>query len=153
MFPRPFGRWGLRSQERILPPKEGSASVVRPARPRVPPERRIPDKLMADENTPHSLSRGSTEGLALDNAVLRIDKGRVSPPSAGDEAPRAPRPEHIPWGYGRDRLTAMVVDPNRLYLYWELTDHAIDKAREGLGPGGKDAWLSLRIYDVTGRIF
>ncbi len=108
---------------------------------------------MADENTPHSLSRVSTEGLALDNDVLRIDKGRVSPPSAADEEPRAPRPEHIPWGYGMDRLTAMVVDPNRLYLYWELTDLTIDKAREGLGPGGKDAWLNLRIYDVTGRIF
>jgi hypothetical protein len=47
----------------------------------------------------------------------------------------------------------MVVDPNRLYLYWELTDPAIDKARQGLGPGGKDAWLCLRIYDTTGRIF
>ena len=63
------------------------------------------------------------------------------------------RVEHIPWGYGRDRITAMVVDPNRLYVYWELTDPSIDKARQGLGPAGKDAWLSLRIYDTTGRIF
>ena len=38
-------------------------------------------------------------------------------------------------------------------LYWEVTDPAIAKARQGLGPGGKDAWLSLRIYDTTGRIF
>ena len=108
---------------------------------------------MADENTPPSVSRGSTEKLALDNAVLRIDRGRVAPPSAADEEARAPRPEHIPWGYGHDRITAMVVDPNRLYLYWELTDQAIEKARAGLGPAGKDAWLSLRVYDITGRIF
>jgi hypothetical protein len=109
---------------------------------------------MADETTPPSVSRGSTEGLALDNAVLRIDRGRVSPPSAGEQdQPRAPRPEHIPWGYGHDRLTAMVVDPNRLYVYWEATDQAIEKARQGLGAGGKDAWLSLRVYDITGRIF
>src|SRR3954464_11110310 len=91
------------------------------------PKRTLSDKLMADENTPLSVSHGATEGLALDDAVLRIDRGRVAPPSEADEAPRAPRPEHIPWGYGRDRLTAMVVDPNRLYLYWELTDHSIEK--------------------------
>jgi hypothetical protein len=108
---------------------------------------------MADENTPLSVSHGTTEGLGLDDAVLRIDKGRISPPTADDEVARTPRPEHIPWGYGRDRVTAMVVDPNRLYVYWELTDQAIEKARQGLGPGGKDAWLSLRVYDVTGRMF
>ena len=108
---------------------------------------------MADESTPLSVAHGSTEGLALDNAVLRIDKGRVSPPSAADQEPRGPRPEHIPWGYDRDQITAMVVDPNRLYVYWELTDQAIEKARHGLGAGGKDAWLSLRVYDTTGRIF
>jgi len=61
--------------------------------------------------------------------------------------------EHIPWGYGQDRVTAMVVDPERLYVYWELTDEAIERARAGLGPGGRDAWLSLRVYDVTNRIF
>jgi hypothetical protein len=109
--------------------------------------------MMDDENTPVSVPRRPTEALALDNAVLRIEKGRVSPPSAADDEPRAPRPEHIPWGYGHDRVTAMVVDPNRLYVYWELTDQAIEKAREGLGKGGKDAWVSLRVYDITGRIF
>src|SRR5262249_24280611 len=65
----------------------------------------------------------------------------------GDEA------EHIPWGYGQDRVTAMVVDPERLYVYWEVTDEAIEQARAGLGPGGRDAWLNLRVYDVTNRIF
>jgi len=108
---------------------------------------------MADENLPLPASRGTNEGLVLDNTMLRIDKGRVAPPSDADEAPRPPRVEHIPWGYGRDLIKAMVVDPNRLYLYWEVTDPGIAKARQGLGPGGKDAWLSLRIYDTTGRIF
>jgi hypothetical protein len=92
-------------------------------------------------------------GLVLDNPVLRIDKGRNTPPSEDEEEPRGTFDEHIPWGYGRDRLTAMVVDPNRLYLYWELTDPSLDKARQALGTGGKDAWVALRIYDVTGRIF
>src|SRR4051812_33852708 len=108
---------------------------------------------MADENPPVAASRGTNEGLALDNAVLRIDRGRVTPPTATDTEERAPRVEHIPWGYGHDRITAMAVDPNRVYLYWELIDQSIEKARQGLGPGGKDAWLNLRIYDTTGRIF
>src|SRR6266851_4167899 len=108
---------------------------------------------MADENPPPPPHRGTNEGLALDNAVLRIDRGRVTPPSEDEHAPRAPHTDHIPWGYGRDHITAMVVDPNRMYIYWELTDPAIDKARNSLGSGGKDAWLNLRVYDITGRIF
>ncbi len=64
-----------------------------------------------------------------------------------------PLPAHIPWGYGRDRVTAMVVDPERLYVYWEATDDGIAHARAGLGPAGPSAWLSLRVYDVTGRLF
>ena len=59
----------------------------------------------------------------------------------------------IPWGYGQDRITAMAIDPERLYVYWEVTDEAIDRARSGLGAAGADAWLALRIYDVTQRIF
>ncbi len=108
---------------------------------------------MADENIPLVSSRGTNEGLVLDNTMLRIDKGRVAPPSDADLEPRPPRVEHIPWGYGHDLIKAMVVDPNRLYLYWEVTDPSLVKARHELGAGGKDAWLSLRIYDTTGRIF
>lgn len=67
---------------------------------------------------------------------------------------REPRAaEHIPWSYGQDRVTAIDVDPNRMLVYWEISDPAIERAREGLGAGGPEAWLSLRIYDVTGRIF
>ncbi len=71
----------------------------------------------------------------------------------GRSEPEPPPPDDIPWGYGQDRVTAMVVDPDRLYVYWEVTDEAIERARAGLGAGGADAWLSLRLYDVTGRIF
>src|SRR5262249_23497684 len=59
----------------------------------------------------------------------------------------------IPWGYGQDRVTAMVVNPERLYAYWEVTDGAIEVARRALGPGGAGAWLNLRVYDITGRLF
>ena len=74
----------------------------------------------------------------------KFDLGRT-------EAP--PVPENIPWGYDQDRVTAMVVDPDRLYVYWEVTDSAIDRVRPQLGTAGTDAWLNLRVYDITGRLF
>src|SRR5215475_11693481 len=94
---------------------------------------------------------------------------RTLVPSAEPEAPEGPghgprefdrelteeaaNVERIPWGYEQDRVNTMVVDPEHLYVYWEVTDEAIEQARAALGPGGPDAWLNLRIYDVTGRIF
>ncbi len=63
------------------------------------------------------------------------------------------RPPHIPWSYGLDRVTAAAVDPDRLYVYWEVTEPAIEHARAALGPGGPGAWLNLRVYDTTGRLF
>ena len=62
-------------------------------------------------------------------------------------------PKDIPWGYGYDRITAMPVDPVRLYVYWELTDDAIRGARTDLGAAGDRAWLNVRVYDITGRLF
>jgi hypothetical protein len=62
-------------------------------------------------------------------------------------------PEHLPWGYGRSRVRAMVVDPERLYVYWEVTDEAIELARAQLGPGVDSGWFNLRVYDTTGRLF
>lgn len=64
-----------------------------------------------------------------------------------------PRSEHIPWGYGQDRITILPVDPRRLFAYWEVRDESIEAARQALGRGGRDAWLNLRVYDITGRIF
>jgi len=59
---------------------------------------------------------------------------------------------HIPWGYGMTRVTAMAVDPERLYAYWEITDTDLEQARAALPPGA-DIRLVLRIFDTTGRIF
>jgi hypothetical protein len=64
-----------------------------------------------------------------------------------------PRAEHIPWGYGQDRITILPIDPRRLFAYWEVRDESIEAARRALGSGGRDAWLALRVYDITGRIF
>jgi len=44
----------------------------------------------------------------------------------GRQPDTEPMPDNIPWGYDQNRVTAMVVDPERLYVYWEATDAAID---------------------------
>jgi hypothetical protein len=59
----------------------------------------------------------------------------------------------IPWSYGEDRVTAMAVDPLKLFVYWEVTDPAVAQAREALHAGGPGAWLNLRVYDTSGLIF
>jgi hypothetical protein len=78
-------------------------------------------------------------------AAAKLDLG----PAAREEEP----PQHIPWSYGLDRVTAAAVNPDRLFVYWEVTDPAIERARAALGPGGPGAWLNLRVYDTTGRLF
>jgi len=71
----------------------------------------------------------------------------------GPDSQEEPTPHHIPWSYGQNRVTAMVVDPEKMFAYWECTDGAIESARRGLGGAGNDAWLNLRVYDITGRLF
>lgn len=46
---------------------------------------------------------------------------QFAPPAPADEqAPYMDRGAPIPLHYGRDRITALVRDPNCLYVYWEL---------------------------------
>jgi len=79
------------------------------------------------------------------SATAKLDLG----PAGKAEKPV----EHIPWGYGQDRVVAAAVDPDRLFVYWEVTDPAIDRTRAALGPGGPGAWLNVRVYDTTGVLF
>src|SRR4051812_6116838 len=71
----------------------------------------------------------------------------------GEHGTSTEEPRTIPWDYSMDRVTAMPVDPEKLFVYWELTDDAIAKARPQLGAGGPGAWINLRVYDTTGLIF
>ena len=85
------------------------------------------------------------EQSELDVQVSKFDTARAE--EVAEEA------RTLPWSYGKTRATAMFVDADRLFIYWEVTDPAIEAARVGLGPGGSNAWLNLRVYDVTGRLF
>ncbi|PYM85401.1 MAG: hypothetical protein DME06_07270 [Candidatus Rokuibacteriota bacterium] len=58
---------------------------------------------------------------------------------------------HIPWGYGDNRVTALARDPHWIFVYWELTDDAIARARAEVG--APDAECVLRVYDTTYRLF
>jgi uncharacterized protein len=108
---------------------------------------------------PKPASRAAKAGAV--KARTRLAKKRVEPePETGarskfDLGSRVaePRADHIPWGYGQDRITILPIDPRRLYAYWEVRDESIAAARQALGKGGRDAWLNLRVYDITGRIF
>lgn len=70
---------------------------------------------------------------------------------SGRPTPLVPR--QIPWGYNRDRLCAVAVDPIQLFAYWELRDESIEAGRKQLGAAGNDAQLTLRVFDTSGRIF
>ncbi len=67
--------------------------------------------------------------------------------------PSSALPRQIPWGYNRDRVTSVAVDPMMLFTYWELRDETLEAARKQFGNVGSDATLTLRIYDTSDRIF
>jgi hypothetical protein len=103
-----------------------------------------------------AIARSESKGKGTNGATHADDATLASFPPKFDLGPKVdtePMPQNIPWGYGVDRVTAMVVDPERLYVYWEVTDDSVATARAALGPGGANAWLNLRVYDITGRLF
>jgi hypothetical protein len=99
----------------------------------------------------------SPKKTKLEAASTPADAGAAAPAWSHKfevrDSRKAAVPGTIPWSYGYDRVTAMAVDPDRLFVYWEVTDDAIERARTALGSAGKTAWLNLRIYDTTDRIF
>ena len=84
--------------------------------------------------------------MGMQAAESKFDLG-ASDPEAGIDA------GELPWGYGEDRITAIVRDPDSAYLYWEVTDEGIASARARLGPAGDHGWCNVRVYDTTGHDF
>lgn len=108
-------------------------------------------------------SAASKKAAGTSHETPHVDLGPTGAPGVDDTAwshkfeipdhGKQSSPETIPWSYNYDRVTGMAVDPDRLFVYWEVTDEAIDRGRSSLGAGGKNAWLNLRVYDTTDRIF
>jgi len=51
----------------------------------------------------------------------------------------------------RDRLVALVRDPYWLHAYWELSRHAVERARMAMGQDWHSAQPVLRLLEVCGR--
>ncbi|HJX53982.1 MAG TPA: DUF4912 domain-containing protein [Polyangia bacterium] len=110
----------------------------------------------AEMGTKHPAEKAPSDKAASKTTDASIEVPEPAPISHKFELGshgKAEEPRNIPWTYGYDRVTGMPVDPDRLFVYWEVTDQSVEKARAGLGAGGKDCWLNLRVYDSTGRIF
>ncbi len=134
-------------RDRRAPAPDGGAPTPREPEADRPPER--------PASAPEAPAAGD---LAAEAAAQPRHVALVVPPEPGAPrraTPGAPlaEPRDIPWSYGKDRVTAAAIDPNRLYVYWEVTDEAIERARAALGASGGDAWLNLRVYDTTGILF
>ena len=63
----------------------------------------------------------------------------------------APAFGNIPWGYGQTRITAIPRDPYTVFAYWEFPDEAVAAVRKKIP--ARDAWIVLRVYDTTFRMF
>lgn len=68
------------------------------------------------------------------------------------EAPLA-LPSELPYSYDDDCISLMARDPHWAFSYWEVTHRKLEAERSALGPGGADASLALRLYDVTDVVF
>jgi hypothetical protein len=131
-------REGLKKQGRA------AASAKRGARPgSARDEKPGPVRAARRAGRPR-VGKPTVESEGETGARSKFDLGRREEPSRGG---------YVPWSYNVNRVTAMATDPRRMYVYWEVRDDAIRSARDRLGSGGRDAWLSLRVYDITGRIF
>lgn len=54
----------------------------------------------------------------------------------------------LPETYGRNRLVMLVVDPNQVHTYWEVTPQKLAEAREVVGAAGSRPAV-LRFYDAA----
>lgn len=120
------------------------------------PKARVPRKAAppaAESTREAGAPRRALIEVRGDEPDAEADPAATAKLAVGPAAEAEERPAQIPWSYAQDRVTAMAVDPDRLFVYWEVTDPAIERARAALGKGGPGAWLDLRVYDTTGLIF
>jgi hypothetical protein len=81
--------------------------------------------------------------VALPKKAVPRRQKKVLRPEKEERYPPLPI-EILPEEYGEDSIALMIVDPRKLFIYWEVTENAFKKYT------GK---LNIRLYDVTGIDF
>ncbi len=155
-----------RAKPKKRPPKRAAKRTRRkPAKPRkaapaaktAQRKRRTKSKVSA----PPVATRPATPALAPpepagtevgEQAALRA-KFELGPHEWTQLLDAREKAQTIPWGYGHDRVTAMAIDPERLFVYWEVTDEGLAGARAEVGAADDAGTLVLRLHDVTGLLF
>jgi hypothetical protein len=82
---------------------------------------------------------------------VTVGKSKFSNPEPVKEARRII--EHLPGGYGEDKIVLQVRDPWWLHTYWEVVGPTFDRLKGQLGDSFHSAKLVLRVYDVSNIIF
>ncbi len=149
------------AEEKAPKPPAAKAKAPEPAAPAAAKARTKPPRAAKGAPPPAGSAEPATAAVPpppADAAAPGAEAPEQDPTSTAklDLGPAGRAETHvaqIPWGYGQDRVTAAAVDPDRLYAWWEVTDVAIELARQRLGPKGAHADLALRIFDTTGLIF
>jgi hypothetical protein len=85
----------------------------------------------------------STEMPPLEAVEKEVFQRERAPEIAGE----------VPAKYGEDRITAIVRDPYCVFVYWEITPASLERARAEFAASDGAASLSLRVYDITDKIF
>jgi len=112
----------------------------------------VPQK--PDAGTPKAKARRArTETVrAVQQEVEESKYSAEKAPKIEESAKTEPLPE-LPGKYGENRIAAMVRDPDWIFVYWEITPETLERARREVDPEGGRREMSLRVYDVTGKIF
>ncbi len=127
-----------------VPERAKAANAVSPAK--------LPASSVPPREAP-AAAREAREPSRMSEPDAEPDPAAKAKLAIGPGAAAREKPAQVPWSYGADRITASAVDPDRLFVYWEVTDPAIERARAALGAGGPGAWLDVRVYDASGLIF
>jgi hypothetical protein len=94
------------------------------------------------KSVPELLSIAEIEAKEAKTRPLKIFLPVNDLPVEAEKSYTVVRPESLPEEYGENSLLLMGVDPNNVYLNWEITGTEI--------PSGQCA-ITIRVYDVTGK--
>jgi hypothetical protein len=91
---------------------------------------------------------GQKETKNLSQGPMKVEAAKFELPFGAEHISRT---INLPYGYGKDRIIAIVRDPWWVFVYWEITPEKERTLREEIEREGQHFERSvLRIYDVTG---